>query len=391
MPPIRTRSLLRGDSLAFVTVVLAGFLVQITSGVLPFSSPLFVTNLLLGLVYLGLGLLNSAYDEWFEPLPRKLIYLLVQMTLAALINYFSRGAAWLIMLPLVSTALQDFPRPWAVLICAVLWAIDMFPIVLDGGWSMLLAWGMPVLAAIVFVAAFTQLIISEQKARSELAAANQKLRDYAAKAEELAVAQERNRLAREIHDGLGHYLTAINIQIRAAQATLGQDRSLAEAALNNAHRLTGDALNDVRRSITALRADPTTERPLPERIQDLLSELRAAGIEPDFKVEGAPRPLAPQVELALFRAAQEGLTNVRKHSAANRVSLLLGYTPTGARLTVQDNGRGAVQVDGGFGLSGLQERLELLGGQVTVETAPESGFKLIVDVPDSAAATPPED
>jgi signal transduction histidine kinase len=256
-------------------------------------------------------------------------------------------------------------------------------------WSVVYPNAFAFLAALVFVAIFTQLTVNEQKARTEverlaqqLSEANRKLSEYAIKVEELATAQERNRLAREIHDGLGHYLTAINMQIKAAQAVLDQDAKRSLDAMSKAQTLTQEALADVRRSVAALRAGPIADRPLSKSLTDLLDEVRCNGIQADLTIQGAARPLPPQVELALYRAAQEGMTNVCKHARATLATLILDYTADDrVRLTVQDNGVGAVEADGGFGLLGLRERVQLLSGQVHIQTAPDQGFVLEIEIP----------
>ena len=193
-------------------------------------------------------------------------------------------------------------------------------------------------------------------------------------------------MAREIHDSLGHYLTAINIQIKAAQALVGQDPAQVKEALSNAQDLSQEALSDVRRSISALRSDPSTSRPLPETLAALLDETRSAGLEAALDVQGAPSPLPPQVDFTLYRVAQEGLTNVRKHAHASRVEVCLSYSERSVGLVVRDNGSGSTpeaEEEGGFGLTGLQERVDLLGGTLKVDTAPGQGFTLAVELPRS--------
>ncbi|HHY89379.1 MAG TPA: sensor histidine kinase, partial [Chloroflexi bacterium] len=229
--------------------------------------------------------------------------------------------------------------------------------------------------------AFTQLTRREQQARLELAEAHEQLREYAARVEELAMTRERNRLAREIHDGLGHYLTAINVQIRAAQARLDQDPELSREALSKAQQMTQEALADVRSSISALRADPTSSRPLEETIRLLLADVRATGLQTRLTVNGEPRSLPQEVEFACFRMVQEGLTNVCKHAQAKRVDLHLEFLEDSVRIRLQDDGKGADSPAGGFGLLGLRERCEMLGGSLNIATRPGEGFMLTMEVP----------
>jgi signal transduction histidine kinase len=226
------------------------------------------------------------------------------------------------------------------------------------------------------------LIVSEEVAREKLNETNRKLTEYAEKAEELATLKERNRLAREIHDNLGHYLTAVNMQIEAALAVMETDQPRAVTSLTKAQALTKEGLAEVRRSIAALRAAPIETRPLHEAITLLVEESRAAGLEIEYQVEGAIRPCSAQVEMALYRIAQEGMTNIRKHARATRAALELSYRDSQCIcLHLRDNGVGSAEKDSGFGLVGIQERVKLLGGTLTIDTAAGQGFSLQVEVP----------
>ena len=380
-PPLSQRSR-SSRELAFTVVVVASFAVMFSTYRKPLYAPQSLLLIVLGAIYLGNGLYGARLMRLAS---RTLLWtwlnFLFQLALGAAIIYLGEGGAWLIVLPLVGTAIEYMPRLQAVFACVLILAAQAVPFILLAGFANTAAWSMAFISAIVFVAVFTQVAVNEQKARLELAAANQKLREYAAQVEELAVVQERNRMAREIHDGLGHYLTAINIQLKAAQAVAAQNPAQAGEAIENAQTLTQEALADVRRSISALRADPTTNRPLAETLSRLLAETNAAGIQAGLQVAGTPRPLPAQVEFTLYRAAQEGLTNVRKHSQASQVSLELAYQEHAVRLSLQDNGKGSEKPDGGFGLVGLQERVQLVGGALRVETAPGQGFRIEVTIP----------
>jgi signal transduction histidine kinase len=211
--------------------------------------------------------------------------------------------------------------------------------------------------------------------------ANRKLREAATQGEELAVARERNRLAREIHDGLGHYLTTIAVQLEAAQALMGSSPSQAADAIQKAAKLSQEALADVRRSVGALRVD-APRLPLVHQLEQLAladPQLTAAVV-----VLGTVRNLVPAVEHAFFRVAQEGLTNVRKHAGSPEARVVLDFqAPSHVRLDVIDRGvgPGTGKPGAGFGLNGVRERIELLGGRMEASARPEGGFALRVEVP----------
>jgi signal transduction histidine kinase len=233
------------------------------------------------------------------------------------------------------------------------------------------------------------MAVSEEKARGEveklvkeLEEANLNLRQKAIQVEDLAITKERNRLAREIHDGLGHYLTTIFMQIQAARAVMKSDPTKAQDSLNTAQNLTQEAFLDVRRSVAALRDMPGDTISMQEEIERMLKAVEGFGVTPEIKVIGSPRSLAPQTILTIQRAVQEGINNTCKHAHAKHFSVFLDYTQDKTiRLVIQDDGVGAEQLDGGFGLLGMRERVHLLNGVFNVVTEPGAGFRLELSLP----------
>jgi signal transduction histidine kinase len=186
----------------------------------------------------------------------------------------------------------------------------------------------------------------------------EELRESRAAAAEAAAAAERGRVARELHDVLAHSLSALALQLEGTRL-LARDRGADPAvveAVERAHHLAAEGLEEARAAIGALRGD---ELPGPERLQQLAT---AFGDRCRLTVGGAPRELASEARLAIYRTAQEALTNVLRHSAADRVVMSLAYEDGGTRLLVQDHGPGApVAVGarspgGGYGLTGMRAR-----------------------------------
>lgn len=383
----------RGDGV-FMVVVGASF-VSLFLTAEPLPAPLLAGLLAAGAVYTFIGTYLWDRLVYYPGWHLRAAYFVVQFVLATAIVYFAQltGAIWLVLMPLVSHAAFILSRRWAAVVAVAVVAIFLAVITIYNGFNLRSALMNSVTfgAAALFVALFSQLTRSEQEAReegdrlaAELAEANRKLRSYAVQVEELATAKERNRLAREIHDSLGHYLTVINMQLAAAQAVLDSDRPRAVDALAKAQGLAQEGLAEVRRSVAALRASPLEGHTLAEGLVALVEECRTAGLAADLAVLGAPRPLAPQVELTVYRAVQEALTNVRKHAHATRVDVRLDYADPGrVRLTVEDNGVGTAEATGGFGLLGLRERAQLLGGTLEVTTAAGRGLLLELEVPTS--------
>lgn len=382
-----------GGNLAFVATVLAAYLSLFLDNRLPVGA--LAAVLALGVVYVVVGIGVFARVEGRGPVAAW-AYLIAQTALSSVVLYLSgaRGFTSLLYFPLVSHALYLLPRWQGFVFGAVVVAAFMLVISLLADFGLALANSFTVVAGVVFVLVFTDVALRADRSRreverlaSELAKANQQLRAHAAQVEALATATERNRLAREIHDSLGHYLTVINVQLEAARLLLENQApnpsgERAVAALRKAQALAQDGLADVRRSVAALRAGPGDGRPLPEALQALADEARAAGVVTYFNLHGAPRPLTAQAEQTLYRAAQEALTNVRKHARASRAEVTLDYAQPGrVRLTVTDNGVGSAAANGGFGLLGLRERVQLLGGTVETHTAPGEGFRLEVEAP----------
>lgn len=220
----------------------------------------------------------------------------------------------------------------------------------------------------VLAIAMAAVATGEQRARLQLAGTLEQVAD-------LSAARERNRLAREIHDSLGHHLTAIGIQLEKAEAFASLDSATSAQAVANARWSADRALAEVRTSVRTLGSE-TRPVELSRSLADLVQHLDGAAGRVTLTVTGRERrPL-----LVLYRAAQEGLTNACRHSGAARIGLTLAYEDRGARLTVSDDGRGFDPGDEGFGLSGLRERVRLAGGAVAVASSP-AGTQLTVEVP----------
>jgi signal transduction histidine kinase len=195
-----------------------------------------------------------------------------------------------------------------------------------------------------------------------------------------AVLAERQRLAREMHDVLAHALSGLALQLEGARlrAARHDDPELVDA-LERAHRLARSGIEEAGRAIAMLRDE---ELPGPERLPALLAEFeRDTGIPASITIDGDLHLLEPDARLTLFRMAQEALTNVRKHAHAERVELRLVCDQAGVRLSVEDFGAPGADGDGaGYGLTGMRERAELLGG--TLAAGPTgAGFRVELWVP----------
>ena len=180
------------------------------------------------------------------------------------------------------------------------------------------------------------------------------------------------------------------MQIQAGRAVIDQDRTRAFDALDKAQTLAKEGLADIRRSIASLRATPLDNRSLFDAIGAQVDECRAAGVATELTVRGQACRLSPQIELALYRAAQEGLTNVQKHAQASHVALSVQLGEYEARLVLRDDGQGfdtrvlngsISPQEQGFGLRGIRERLEMVRGQLALRSSPQRGTELAITIP----------
>ena len=236
---------------------------------------------------------------------------------------------------------------------------------------------------LLFILLLVNALLSERESREKLLLANDQLRQYALRIEDQATLQERNRIAREIHDALGHALTAQSIQLENALLFLPPDAQKSQSFLEEAQRLGARALQEVRRSIATLRSNPLQGRSLEESITKLLTDFQSAtGIQPDAIVH-VPRSLSTEINTAIYRILQESLTNISKHSSASAVSFSLQPVQDKLQLQIVDNGHGfhPERNTTGFGLQGMRERTAALGGQFLLVSQPEQGCRITVLIP----------
>jgi signal transduction histidine kinase len=329
----------------------------------------------LSVLYLALGIWGFALAQRVGRIPLSLAYLLLEFAIGMRINAIAPGGLLpLILLPLAAQAVALLPRVWAALVCMLVIAG------VSGNLSWVPSWPAwfrnlsSATAAVVFVVVYVGVAAREREAR-------QRVEKLSAEVAHLATVHERNRLAREIHDTLGHYLTVIHVQLEAARALVRAEPDRGLAAIERAQALAKDGLTALRQSVRALREDARVEG-VAEQLASLVAAVHDESFRATFNTTGTPRPVSAAVALALHRTALEALTNVRRHAAATRVDFTLAFGPGDrVQLCVRDDGQGASSVEGGFGLRGIRERAEQLGGSATYATGPGGGFALQVELP----------
>jgi signal transduction histidine kinase len=242
----------------------------------------------------------------------------------------------------------------------------------------------PLLFAVGWVAGFAVRERSQQAEAAEERATRAELeREAAAR---VAVAEERARIARELHDIVAHAVSVMVLQVGAVRhklpAELGEDAD----ALRGVETTGRTALAEMRRLLGAMRRDgdgvELGPQPGLDAVDALLAEVGRAGLPAELHVEGEPARLPRAIDLSAYRIVQEGLTNALKHARASRADVTLRYGPGELRIEVRDDGRGAAGSDGaGFGLVGIRERVKIYGGEMTAGAAPGGGFLLAARLP----------
>ncbi|MGB7085110.1 MAG: response regulator [Phormidesmis sp.] len=239
-----------------------------------------------------------------------------------------------------------------------------------------------------------QLTVKNQRlqmAEQELSEALEQSRSLNDRIAEMTTLEERNRIARDIHDSLGHALVALNIQIEAALTLWTLDQPQAYASLTEAKQLGSNALTAVRTSVAEIRADALQGKLIEQALTALLQEFQqATAIAPTTDIDlSSPFPNA--VNIAVYRIVQEGLTNICKYAQATEVHLSLKTTDKDLQLCLEDNGGGfcSSPEQAGFGLQGMKERAALLGGQVDIQSQVGQGCRVIARFPRLASPLSP--
>jgi len=252
----------------------------------------------------------------------------------------------------------------------------------------------PLLFGICWLGGFALHERVEQAEAAELRAAEaEREREMAAR---IAVAEERARIARELHDVVAHSVSVMVLQVGAVRHGLPLSLAEDKDALRHVEQTGRSALSEMRRLLGAMRSDgdgvDLAPQPGVDSLRTLLAEVGRAGLPVDLHVDGEQFPLPRAIDLSAYRIVQEGLTNALKHAHASHADVTLGYEPDELRIEVRDDGRGSSTSDGhgqghghghghGHGLVGVRERVKIYGGEMTATTAPEGGFVLRARLP----------
>lgn len=379
-----------GD-LAFAVVVLASYFAMF-SALTESNLWQLLVMVLLGIVYITIGIYGFNFVSKQNRFDLKLFYFLVQIPIGSMIVFLGKGAGFsaILLLPLAGHAVFLAPGYWLYLINFLIVvgyaaAVKSYSGDYNSIWSTLPT----ILAGLIYIMVFTQMAIDEERSKkeverlvTELEDANTKLRSYANEVEQLTVIKERNRIAREIHDGLGHYLTTIHMQLQAAQAIIEEDQDKAKEAIEKARSQSQLALIDVRRSVSTLRYDLTENEDFKDALERAIRPCDWIGIHSHLDINGIEKNLDSFIKSTIYRIVQETVNNTCKYSKARNYYCDLDFSNNDTLyIKIRDDGLGMEDFKSGYGLRGLKERIELLNGKLNIITTPKIGFTIEIELP----------
>jgi signal transduction histidine kinase len=373
-------------------IVSAAFMLLDDNRAAPAWAALLLTGVLLLWHWAGMRFAYRDGADWNERTYARLIVILGDVLLWFVLVTLS-PAYYILLFGLFGQVFRHLPIRYAIFAAILLALGILFEQVSDSGASFSpaepLVWvyliiGLACILLGVWVAAIIgqstrrrELIEQLEAAQAELAAAERRE----------GVLEERQRLAREIHDTLAQGFTSIVMNLEAAEQALPDDLPTLQKHLDQARGTARSSLDQARRVVQDLRPDLLEEQSLPPAIERTAERWEEeTGIPVTTAITGAPSALHPDVEVTLLRAAQEALNNIRKHAQATAVQLTLSYMGDVVILDVQDNGLGLDGAEpsaltGGYGLQAMRERAELCGGSLTLESDKGEGTTVVVSIP----------
>jgi signal transduction histidine kinase len=393
--------LIRFASILWLAYLAALFIINQSLGPPQRTAPLYyVLYAAIALICLGL-----AYWTWIqERLQRAFIPLIIFITTAMplIVN-------WLVisLFPLVPPSPPDdtYLRPFPLIFMGLLlvawqyrWQYILLVILVIAGLSLGVMWSFAIPHRFPFQGALTTTLIQTviflavsfsisylmnrlRKQQQSLEAANIRLTHYASTLEHLVTSQERNRLARELHDTLAHTLSGLSVQLEAAKAYWDVDQPAARSILEKSSAAAHSGLEETRRALKALRASPLEDLGLALAIKNMVTDAASrANLTLDLKIMDNIPALSPDVEQCIYRVAQEAVTNVVNHAQAKNLMVRLEFAEEKMKLLVHDDGIGfdleKNSKPSHFGVTGMRERAQLMGGEFKITSKPGFGTEI---------------
>ena len=337
--------------------------------------------------FLGGGFLVLLLLEWLESryYPKQL-NLPMRLTLLA-VRIFCITAIFRV------NVIETSPAISALIIYTLYFYFGLFPVLLVFTAAAVLYVFNPALfqtgfiseiAIMIYMFLFSIVIKHDDRTRLRNLDLYQELETYAGNTATIAKQDERNRISRELHDTLGHYLVGMNIQLQKAAAYREIDPEESYLAVEKAREASSDAMRELRQTLSNLREMEETYD-FKQEIEKMLSSVKQNNLEVNFVYNGSSDGYSELVLTTLQRAVQEGLTNVQKHAQASQINLRIDFNRREASLLLEDNGVGFSNRDrektGHYGLNGLEERLDLVGGKIRIQSRKDKGTKIKINIP----------
>ena len=241
------------------------------------------------------------------------------------------------------------------------------------------------MAYMIFMLIFAGLIKHDDKIRLRNLDLYRELDNYASHSTSLAKLDERNRISRDLHDNLGHYLVAVNIQLQKAVAYREINAEESDTAIRQAQEATSEAMKELRQTLNNLREMEDDRVSFQEEVEKLVKGVEANGIPVTLTIQGDEEGYSDMVLVTLRQAVQEGLTNVQKHAQASGAELSIHFNRKRVQLILKDDGIGfspkKVDATRSFGLHGLRERIDLLGGEMEIRSRKNKGTTIQIVIP----------
>jgi signal transduction histidine kinase len=335
---------------------------------------------------------------WIWPMPARqaLAYFPAQITLLLVLTLYNHDFGWMAWAIIAQMAtklpFRQWPLPTLASLAIFTMSFDLQDEIQRGDWVAPLSL---VFNSLIFLALFASMYLAFRQRFQlsevvcELRAAKQKLEQQAAHHEELVVLRERTRLAREMHDSIGHALVAVNVKLEAAQRLYAVNPTRGDRELEATRALVRETMAELRRSLMNLRAPLPTHQDLPVALQGLAEELRGrSALQVSCHTISDVPALAPAAAEALWRVVREALANVERHAAAASVSISLDRRSDSIVLCIDDDGVGvtpaALARPTHYGVIGMRERVEALGGSFAIHARSGGGTTVEARLPIAA-------
>lgn len=341
-------------------------------------------------VYLGGGFAGLLLLEWGESLvyPRRVI-LPLRLTLLALRIFFVAAILQVengVTSPTIAALIFFTSFFYFGLLPVLLLSLGFLAVLFFFQPGILTSGLISQLAVVVYMGVFAVIIKQDDRTRARNLELYRELAGYTGASLRLARQDERSRISRELHDSLGHYLVAVNIQLQKASAYREINPEESTQAIERAQQASAEAMRELRQTLSDLR-EMEEIIDFEAQVEKLVESACESGLAVDYTCRGAPDAFPELVLTTLLRAAQEGLTNVRKHAQASKVELKIDFGRQEASLLLADDGVGfarkRIGARGHYGLHGLRERVDLVGGRIRIQSRKGKGTRIHISLPRS--------